>query len=143
MYCDRACANVAHSKRMVGEGNSHYKSGSSYAEWFRQMRPLILERDERQCRVCGEPDQMVSTGRGDGFQWKSLLVVHHLNEQPQDNRPENLITLCGPCHMTHHKSATTPFPWFASYAARATLYMTSRWRATATSLQVKYSSTTA
>lgn len=128
---------------MVGDGNSHYKDGTSYGKWFREVRPLILERDENICRACEEPDRMVPTGRNDHYLLKSLLVVHHINEQPADNRPENLVAVCQPCHMIHHKSATTPFPWFASYAERATQSMTSKWKATATSLQVKYSSTTA
>lgn len=142
-YCDRICADQAHSERMIGEGNSHYKDGTSYAEHFRQMRPLILERDGSQCRVCSVPDHLVPTGRTDHQQWKSNLVVHHLNEIVTDNRPENLILLCSPCHMRHHKSATTPYPWFASYAESATRSMTSRWTATVTSLQTKFSSTTA
>lgn len=143
VFCDRICANDAHSARMIGAGNSHYKDGTSYADWFRKMRPLILERDGRICRVCEEVDRMVPTGRGDTFQYKSLLVVHHINEQPWDNRPENLITLCQSCHMVHHKSNLTPYPWFESYAVRATSYMTSRWTETATSLRMRYSSTIA
>lgn len=143
VYCDRVCADQAHSERMVGEGNSHYKDGTSYAEHFRKMRPLILERDGDQCRACAAPNELVPTGRKDSFQWKSSLVIHHLNEIPQDNRPENLITLCSRCHMRHHKSTTTPFPWFASCAEFATLSMTSKWKETVTSLQEKFSSTTA
>jgi hypothetical protein len=143
VYCDRICADMAHSDRMVGEGNSHYKDGSSYGLWFRKMRPLIMERDENRCRACEREDEMVPTGRGDHFQFKSALLVHHINHRPQDNWPENLILICGACHMTHHKSPTTPFPWFGSYAERATSYMTSTWKATATSLQTKFSSTTA
>lgn len=143
VYCDRICANDAHSQRMIGAGNSHYKDGTSYADWFRKMRPLIFERDGRICRVCETVDRMVPTGRGDAFQFKSLLLVHHINEQPWDNRPENLILLCASCHITHHKSKPTPYPWFGSYAERATSYMTSRWTAQVTSLQTKYSSTTA
>lgn len=143
MYCDRVCANDAHSARMTGAGNSRYKDGTSYGLWFRSMRPLIVERDRGICRVCEVPDQMVPTGRGDHFRFKSLLVVHHINEQPWDNLPENLILLCQPCHATHHKSAETPFPWFASYAERATRSMTSKWTETATSLRMRFLSTTA
>lgn len=143
VYCDRVCANDAHSLRMIGAGNSHYKDGTSYADWFRKMRPLVLERDGRICRVCETTDRMVPTGRDDSFQFKSLLVVHHINELPWDNRPENLITLCQSCHMVHHKSVPTPYPWFGSYAERATSYMTSKWTEQVTSLLVRYSSTTA
>lgn len=142
-YCSRACASKAHSLRMIGAGNSHYKDGTSYAEWFRLMRPLILERDQDQCRVCSCPNYLVPTGRATGQLVRSSLCIHHLNEDPADNRPENLITLCYTCHAVHHKSATTPFPWFATYTESATRSMTSKWKATVTSLRTKFSSTTA
>lgn len=29
-------------------------------------------------------------------------VVHHVNGNPKDNRPENLQTLCSPCHSFWH-----------------------------------------
>jgi hypothetical protein len=142
IYCSRWCANEAHSLRMIGAGNSHYKDGTSYADWFRKMRPLILERDQKSCRACGRPNFLMPTGRNTPPLVKSGLVIHHLNEVPADNRPENLIALCVTCHAIHHKSATTPFQWFATYTVSATRSMTSKWTATVTSLQVRYSSTT-
>ena len=142
-YCGRACANAAHSARMVGAGNAHFKTGTSYAQWFRLMRPLILQRDQYQCRVCTAPDRPYPVTRAGKTTLRSSLLVHHINERPQDNRPQNLIVLCKTCHAVHHKSAVTPYDWFASYAATATRSMTSRWKATATSLRKKYSPTTA
>lgn len=126
-YCTRTCANDAHALRMIGPGNSHFKDGTSYATWFRLMRPLIHQRDGHACRACLAPAKH----------------VHHIDHLPWHNWPENLITLCPTCHAVHHKSARTPFLWFADYAESATRSMTSRWKATATSLQAKYSSTTA
>ncbi len=45
------------------------------------------------------------------------LVVHHVNAIPQDNRPENLQTLCVNCHSFWHgllkrigQQPTTPMP---------------------------------
>lgn len=142
-FCDRVCADAAHSARMVGLNNPHYKDGTSYAEHFKRMRPLIFERDGNQCRACLTPDKMVPTGRKTGALFKTHLVVHHLNEEPWDNRPENLILLCATCHMVHHKSATTPYPWFATYTESATRSMTSKWTAQVTSLQTRFLSTTA
>ena len=95
-YCSRACANKAHSRRMRGPGNSHYKTGTSYANWFREMRPVILERDQYACAVCGKTEK---------------LVVHHVDHIPKYNEAHNLITLCSTCHMVHHKSKVSPFPW--------------------------------
>ena len=47
------------------------------------MRAAILERDGRRCAICG----------GDGG-----LHIHHINQDPTDDAPANLITLCGICH---------------------------------------------
>jgi predicted HNH restriction endonuclease len=33
---------------------------------------------------------------------KIALCVHHANFTPEDNRPENLIALCIPCHLAIH-----------------------------------------
>src|ERR1035437_686495 len=127
VYCDRICANVAHSLRMVGTGNSRYKDGTISASLFRLMRPLIKERDGDVCRVCECPER---------------LLIHHIDETPWHNQPENLITVCKTCHGVHHKSRQTPFPWFAQYAESATMSMTSRWKETVTSLQRKFASIT-
>ena len=115
-------------RREEGAGNSHFKDGTSYSKLFQEMRPLVLGRDGESCVVCQ------STVR---------LVVHHVDHNPLNNDPTNLIALCNSCHMRHHKSIPTPFPWFAQYAAAASRSMTSRWRARTTSLQAKFSSTTA
>lgn len=141
-YCSRVCANTAHSRRMVGKGNSHYRDGTSYAKLFRSMRPLILERDDGVCAVCGEAPTMTYV-RGGAEVTRSQLSIHHLNEVVEDNRPENLITLCQGHHMTHHKSKVTPYPWFETWAIERSTSMTSRWKARVTSLQTAYSSTTA
>lgn len=126
-YCSRACANWAHSDRMVGRGNSRYRDGTSYALWFKLMRPLIIERDGG-CVVCGNTERP---------------FIHHINEDPRNNTPENLVTMCGTHHIVHHKSNQTPWPWFAAYAQAATRSTTSKWKAHTTSLREKYSSTTA
>ena len=100
-YCSRACANKAHSRRMRGSGNSHYKTGTSYAKWFRSMRPVILERDRFTCVACGNTEK---------------LVIHHVNHVPMQNEAHNLITLCTTCHAIHHKSKVSPFPWLKKLA---------------------------
>lgn len=127
-FCSRRCADKAHSLRMRGAGNPHFKTGDSYTKLFIEMRPLIQERDGG-CVVCGTT--------------KGRMPVHHIDSDPKNNDPKNLIWLCQPHHSRHHKSAQTPYPWFAGYAAKATSSMTSRWRAATTSLLEGYSSTTA
>lgn len=142
-YCQRSCANTAHALRMVGRGNSRYKDGKSYASWFRAMRPLILERDQHACVACGSLDKPIVFTRQGKTQRRSSLVIHHLNEDPSDNRHTNLVTLCHVCHKIHHASTTTPYPWLAQYTAKAWRSTTSKWRETVISLRMKYSSITA
>lgn len=125
-HCSRECADLAHSRRMQGDGNSHYKDGQSYSLWFMQMRPLIIERDGG-CVVCGaaeKPD------------------IHHINEQPADNRAENLIMLCRQHHIIHHKSHHTSYPWLAQRAMEASALMSSSWRDKVASLRARFSSPT-
>lgn len=133
-YCDRYCANAAHSRRMAGEGNGRYRHGRSYNIQFKRMRHKILLRDEMKCVACKTPNRRVEVKKKTGVELRTVLVVHHINEDPKDNRPENLISLCHRCHMIHHKSKTTPFTWFAEYAEKATASMTSRWKDSVTSL---------
>lgn len=142
-YCGRVCAGKAHSTRMVGVGNSHFKDGRSYALWFHQMRLPILDRDGFACVACRRGEVFRALRWGPRAIFKSSLAVHHVNEDRTDNRPENLVTLCSTCHAIHHKSHSTPWPWFAEYARRATESTTSRWKDFATSLRARFSSTTA
>ncbi|WP_437090091.1 HNH endonuclease [Streptomyces sp. enrichment culture] len=143
VYCSRRCADKAHSIRMLGWNNPHYKDGTSYSKWFKETRPLIFERDKDACVACAAPYKPVTFMRNGVPAQRSNLIVHHLDENPANNRVENLLLLCAPCHMVHHKSSVTPFPWFDAYTHQASESMTSKWRETATSLLETYSSTTA
>lgn len=140
-YCSPACTNEAHSIRMRGAGNSHYKTGTSYAKLFREMRPLILERDGRRCILCGRTERKYQsrTPRGTVY-LRSNLTVHHIDEDVRNNTPENLVTVCDRCHQTNHHSAFPPVQCeeFKRYAQSASLSTTSRWKATVTSLQTAY-----
>lgn len=110
-YCSRTCSNKAHSQRMSGTGNSHYKHGESYSKEFLVLRDEAIERDGHACAVCQKKEAFKSTKR---YEKQSNLTVHHINHDFQDDRLENLITLCRSCHTTHHKTVAsgkpTPFP---------------------------------
>lgn len=64
---------------------------------FGGLRERIWERDDYKCVDCGMT--MAEHIR----RWKKRLTINHINGlgrnsiQP-DNRPENLETLCLPCH---------------------------------------------
>lgn len=68
---------------------------------FKEVRSQVLERDHRTCQFCN-------------FRAPKYQDVHHLNDNHDDNRPENLITTCVLCHMAHHVG-------FAGQSKRGTL----------------------
>ena len=57
------------------------------------LRRFILDRDGWTCQRCGRP------GRPE---------VHHVNGDPGDNDPGNLIVLCRSCHIETHRPAVAP-----------------------------------
>ena len=71
--CSKSCAN---SFFKVGAGNGNFK-GESY-------QYICFSHHGKKCLVCGE---------------EKIVAVHHLNEDHNDNRPENLVPLC----PTHHQ----------------------------------------
>ena len=54
---------------------------------WKEVRDTILERDGHRCAVCG--------GEGD-------LHIHHVDCDPTNDDPGNLVTLCGICHARVH-----------------------------------------
>ncbi len=67
--------------------------GSSLDAKWRKLRNRILERDDYTCRACG-------------IKSFKYMEVHHINGDHQDNREENLATLCPICHAVHHIGIT-------------------------------------
>lgn len=62
----------------------------SYAndEW-RKIRQKVLQRDNNTCVFCS-------------FQALKYMMVHHINDDPNDNRIENLETVCPMCNLILH-----------------------------------------
>lgn len=75
VYCDRACMASWMEGRMRVPTVQNSRRQST-----KQMLP--------QCQNCGRDD--------------TRLSVHHLDENPLNNAPSNLRTLCGSCHSLSH-----------------------------------------
>jgi hypothetical protein len=76
-----------------GPNNANWKNGVSYRGYDAsfcepEYKSDILKRDRLQCQC---PDHNNS--------WKSnSLVIHHIDFDPGNSHPNNLITLCRGCH---------------------------------------------
>lgn len=68
---------------------------NSSNEW-KQIRDIVLERDNYRCRCCGRTDD------------EAVLSVHHRSYeylfQEQNNNYEDLITVCNVCHKAIHSA---------------------------------------
>mgnify|MGYP001557848829 CR=1 FL=1 len=75
-----------HKKGMfMGEKNNNWKGGAcpvKYSKEFFEKRPKILARDEIICQLC----------------MKEAGVVHHIDYNKQNNKENNLISLCKSCN---------------------------------------------
>lgn len=94
-----------------------------YSGAFRAITPLIKARDVV-CAACEEPERLITNAAGKEM---PTLIVHHIDEDSENNAPTNLITLCAECHNTHHKSAQTPFPFLPRLAHERTHAMPAHW----------------
>ena len=61
---------------------------------FNFLKQKILKRDKYKC---------ISCYRVFSRKIRSLLVIHHINENNLDNSEDNLITLCRKCHAKRHE----------------------------------------
>jgi hypothetical protein len=57
-----------------------------YQNW-RCITPAIKERDKNKCVICAS---------------KKFLNVHHIDSDPKNSEPLNLVTLCRSCHNKIH-----------------------------------------
>jgi len=88
------------TKQKISEGHSGEKSylwrgGISFlpysVDWTRSLRISIRERDKYTCQLCGEKQE------------EMIFSVHHIDYDKKNSSPNNLITLCGSCHIrTNH-----------------------------------------
>lgn len=75
VYCDRECMKAAYVSDMSQPGSKR-----------RRVTPFRGTT----CESCGAT---------------SNLHAHHIDENLDNDSPENIQTLCGSCHATHHHRA--------------------------------------
>lgn len=74
VYCERFSIDIRAQEKYALPG-------------WKAIRSAILERDGQRCTICG--------GERD-------LHIHHLDRDPTNDDPVNLLTLCGICHARVH-----------------------------------------
>lgn len=83
-----ACGSLFHGRGKTcsrGCANAYFKTGPNHGNWKEsRYRSTCFHYHEKRCVVCGE---------------EYIVEVHHLDENPNNNSPENLIPLC----PTHHQ----------------------------------------
>lgn len=72
---------------------------------------LILERDNKQCRICGTLGHHLPWQDKKGMWWRYCLDVHHIIPKIQggSNHPKNLISICQTCHKKIHSFSPGSF----------------------------------
>lgn len=68
--------------------NTYFRSGKNNGNWKEEAyRSTCFLYHKKECVICGE---------------LKIVSVHHMNEDRNDNRPENLIPLCPTHHQYFH-----------------------------------------
>ena len=78
---------------------------SRYSKNWKQIALAQKHKSGWQCAKCGKQclkptDDKAHLSKSERS--KRMLVVHHANYKPEDNREENLIPLCTSCHLLYH-----------------------------------------
>ena len=91
-------------------------------DWADSIRPAILKRDNYKCQHCNikhkqwvyitpngewvkvEASETNENVKIEGRFYKVFLQVAHKDNNPGNNNPQNLISLCSKCHLAMDKA---------------------------------------
>ena len=77
------------------------KTKKDYPINWDEISLLIKQREGWRCKWCGvqfTPNENVLEVFRDGKFKKITFTVHHRDRDTNNNKPENLVALCSPCH---------------------------------------------
>jgi len=84
---------------LIREKSSNWLGGKSFEPYGLEFNKILKEnirnRDNHRCQLCGKHQDENFTKSGK----KKKLIAHHVDYDKQNNKPENLISLCNSCHM--------------------------------------------
>lgn len=95
--CSTKCLSNFLSQHFKGENGPGYIHGNhgerKYPGKFANKREKIIQRDNEKCQICG-------LKRGKHKEKYTLdIEVHHIDNDPENNKDNNLITLCTSCNI--------------------------------------------
>ena len=97
----------------TGSGHWNWKGGISKEpycqEWTKEFRNFIKERDGYKCM---NPYCFHKTGHA------AVLIIHHIDGNKKNCRPENLTTLCRSCHGYLNKDRDWHEAWYKAIMYR-------------------------
>lgn len=86
---------INNSISKLGEKSHFWKGGVSFGryglKWTKKLRSSIYQRDNYCCKICNNKN-------------KKSLVIHHIDDIPNNCDDNNLIVLCRKCHSLIHSS---------------------------------------
>lgn len=101
----RQCQEALQRKRFNGRledkkifERRQYCNRRYMAQWMTGRMKVANDKNSRRQAARFVTDKCAKCGVSRG----SRLIVHHLDENPQNNTPSNLMTLCGSCHARAH-----------------------------------------
>jgi len=90
--------SIAMAGRSAKDKNYFWKGGSSYEkygfEFTLRLKEVIRNRDNRMCVLCKAHESIL----------KTKLCVHHIDYNKNNNKENNLVSLCRKCHANVHWS---------------------------------------
>ncbi len=91
-FCSTSCSREFYKENFIGENNPNWRGGITFGEYGiefnKKLKLLIKERDNFTCQLC-EIDECECVQN---------LQIHHIDYDKQNNKEENLVTLCSKCH---------------------------------------------
>lgn len=87
---ERIRCRACYLKFSIGKNHPTWLGGKSFEpytiDWTKTLRQSIRERDQFTCQLCKENQQ------------DRALSIHHIDYNKTNCNPDNLISLCVPCH---------------------------------------------
>jgi hypothetical protein len=94
---DSSEVRLKKSLARIGDKNPAWKGGVSYEpyshDWTDFLKESIRLRDLFICQECGIHQHELQDN------WHKKLDVHHIDYNKKNCSPDNLISLCRPCHI--------------------------------------------